>query len=89
MRRWGQVPHPKFCTGGLVLGEAEQLASPFYQGNFMKIKDLIEILSTQDPEQEIAIVDNGSILKSSSVEAMIEYNQDNDTGEYFIPTEEY
>ena len=55
----------------------------------MKVKDLIELLANVDPESEVLISDNGSILNTGPAQATLDYNTDNDTGEFFILTEEW
>ena len=55
----------------------------------MKIKDLIAILNQQDPEMDLVIMDNGSALKTGTIQETIDYNQDNNTKENFLLTEEY
>lgn len=57
----------------------------------MKVKELIELLANVDLESEVLINDNGSMLKTGSVALTEGYNFDNDqdTGEFFIVTEEW
>lgn len=57
----------------------------------MKVKELIELLEAENPDAEVIIADNGSILKTGSVEETVEYNfdDDRDTFEFFIVTEEW
>ena len=57
----------------------------------MKVKELIELLEAENPDAEVIIADNGSMLKTGSVEETVEYNfdDDRDTFEFFIVTEEW
>jgi hypothetical protein len=55
----------------------------------MKVKDLIKLLANVDPESEVLISDNGSILNTGLAQATLDYNTDNDTSEFFILTEEW
>lgn len=55
----------------------------------MKVKDLIALLATVDPESDVLIADNGSIMNTGSVQETVDYNEDNNTDEYFIVTEEW
>ena len=50
----------------------------------MKVKDLIELLAEIDPEYEVVIYDNGSILNTGDA-------QDTfcETNEFYIVTEEW
>jgi hypothetical protein len=57
----------------------------------MKVKELIELLAKEHPDAEVIVADNGSMLKTGSVALTVGYNFDNDqdTGEFFIVTEEW
>ena len=55
----------------------------------MKVKELIAILQNINPESEVLIADNGSILNIGSVQETLDYNVDNDTDEFFVVTEEW
>jgi hypothetical protein len=57
----------------------------------MKVNELIELLAKENPDAEVIIADNGSILKTGSVKETVEYNFDNDQDsfEFFIVTEEW
>jgi|APCry1669189034_1035192.scaffolds.fasta_scaffold526078_1 hypothetical protein len=57
----------------------------------MKVKELIELLAKEHPDAEVIVADNGSMLKTGSVALTVDYNFDNDqdTGEFFIVTEEW
>lgn len=55
----------------------------------MKVKDLIELLANVDPEFQVLINDNGSILNTAPVQDTLDYNALNDTGEFYIVTEEW
>ena len=55
----------------------------------MKVKDLIELLANVDPESEVLISDKGSILNTGPAQATLDYNTDNDTGEFFVVAEEW
>ena len=55
----------------------------------MKVKDLIKLLADVDPEHEVLISDNGSILNTGSAQDTLEYNAECETNEFFIVTEEW
>ncbi len=55
----------------------------------MKVKQLIALLQNVDPEAEVLIADNGSILNTGAAQETADYNNDNDTNEFFVVTEEY
>ena len=55
----------------------------------MTVKELIELLNTFDKNAEVLICDNGSILATSQVEETASYNEENDSVEFFILTEDY
>ena len=55
----------------------------------MKVKDLIELLAEIDPEHEVMIYDNGSILPTGDAQDTLEYNAEVETGEFFIVAEEW
>ena len=55
----------------------------------MKVKDLIELLAEIDPEYEVMIYDNGSILPTGDAQDTLEYNAEVETTEFFIVTEEW
>jgi len=55
----------------------------------MKVKDLIELLAEVDPEHEVLIYDNGSILTTGKAQDTLEYNAECETNEFFIVTEEW
>jgi len=55
----------------------------------MKVKDLIELLAEIDPEYEVMIYDNGSILNTGEAQDTLEYNAECETSEFFIVTEEW
>jgi hypothetical protein len=55
----------------------------------MKVKDLIELLADVDPEHEVLIYDNGSILSTDEAQDTLEYNAECETNEFFIVTEEW
>ena len=55
----------------------------------MKAKELIAILQNINPETEVLIADNGSILNIGSAQQTLDYNKDNDTDEFFVVTEEW
>ena len=55
----------------------------------MKAKELIAILQNINPETEVLIADNGSILNLGSPQETLDYNVDNDTDEFFVVAEEW
>ena len=55
----------------------------------MKVKELIAILQNINPESEVLIADNGSVLNIGSAQETLDYNKDNDTDEFFVVTEEW
>ena len=56
----------------------------------MKVKELIELLANIDPELEVLISDNGSILNTGPAQETVDYNVEySETGEFFIVTEEW
>jgi hypothetical protein len=55
----------------------------------MKVKDLIELLADIDPEHEVMIYDNGSILNTGEAQDTLEYNAECETNEFYIVTEEW
>ena len=56
----------------------------------MKAKELIEMLAKIDLETNVLIADNGSILNTAPAEETRDYNEGyDDTGEFFIVTEEW
>jgi len=55
----------------------------------MKVKDLIELLAEIDPEYEVMIYDNGSILSTGDAQDTLEYNAECETNEFFIVAEEW
>jgi hypothetical protein len=55
----------------------------------MKVKDLIELLAEIDPEHEVMIYDNGSILNTGDAQDSLEYNAECETTEFFIVAEEW
>ncbi len=55
----------------------------------MKVKELILLLSNIDPDYEVVIYDNGSILKTGTAQSTQDYNADNTTEEFYIETEEW
>jgi hypothetical protein len=55
----------------------------------MKVKDLIELLANINPEFEVVISDNGSILKTGKAQDSVEYNAGCKTNEFYIVTEEW
>jgi hypothetical protein len=55
----------------------------------MKVKDLIELLAEIDPEYEVMIYDNGSILNTGEAQDTLEYNAECETNEFYIVTEEW
>ena len=55
----------------------------------MKVKELIAILQNINPETEVLIADNGSILNLGSAQETLDYNKGNDTDEFFVVAEEW
>jgi len=56
----------------------------------MKVKDLIKLLANVDPELEVLISDNGSILNTGPAQATLDYNVEcAEAGEFFVVTEEW
>ena len=55
----------------------------------MKVKDLIKLLADVDPEHEVLISDNGSILNTGSAQDTLDYNAECETNEFFIVTDEW
>ena len=55
----------------------------------MKAKELVAILQNINPETEVLIADNGSILNIGSAQQTLDYNKDNDTDEFFVVAEEW
>lgn len=58
----------------------------------MKVKDLAALLQNVNPEFDVVINDNGSILKTGSADESKEYNSENADGavsEFYIVTEEW
>ena len=55
----------------------------------MKVKDLVELLADVDPEHEVMIYDNGSILSTDEAQDTLEYNAECENNEFFIVTEEW
>jgi hypothetical protein len=56
----------------------------------MKVKELMAILANVDPEAELLVCDNGSILNTESAQATQDYNVEwVEAGEFFIVTEEW
>ena len=55
----------------------------------MKVKELIALLQNINPETEVLIADNGSILNTGSAQETVDYNVDNDTDEFFVVAEEW
>ena len=58
----------------------------------MKVKELIVLLQTTNPDFDVVINDNGSILKTASVNESKEYNSDNadaSVSEFYIVAEEW
>jgi len=55
----------------------------------MKVKELILLLSNIDPDYEVVICDNGSILKTGTAQATQDYNAGSTTEEFYIETEEW
>lgn len=56
----------------------------------MKVKDLIKLLADVDPEHEVLISDNGSILNTGSAQDTLDYNIEcAETNEFFIVSEEW
>lgn len=56
----------------------------------MKVKELIALLQNINPETEVLIADNGSILNTGSAQETVDYNADcAETGEFFVVAEEW
>ena len=56
----------------------------------MKVNELIKFLQTADQDADVLIRDNGSILKTDTLEETEDYNFDyHDTNEVFIVTVPY
>lgn len=55
----------------------------------MLVQELIELLKTADPDAEVLIADNGSILNTGSVQESVDYNNEVDFTEFYIVTEEW
>jgi hypothetical protein len=55
----------------------------------MTVKELIALLNTFDKNAQVLICDNGSILATAHVDETASYNEGNDSGEFFILTEDY
>ena len=56
----------------------------------MKVKELIALLQNINPETEVLIADNGSILNTGSAQETVDYNADcAETGEFIVVAEEY
>jgi len=55
----------------------------------MKVKDLIELLAEIDPEHEVMIYDNGSILNTGDAQDTLEYHAEVETNEFYIVAEEW
>lgn len=56
----------------------------------MKAKELIALLQNVDPETEVLIADNGSILDTGSAQDTLDYNADcAENGEFFVVTKEW
>lgn len=55
----------------------------------MKVKELIALLQNINPETEVLIADNGSILNTGSAQETVDYNKDNATDEFFVVAEEW
>jgi len=55
----------------------------------MKVKDLIELLNEIDPEYEVMLYDNGSILSTADAQDTLEYNAECETNEFYIVAEEW
>lgn len=55
----------------------------------MKVKELIKLLNAFDKEAEVLIADDGSILKTAHFEETEDYNEGNDSKEFYIVTEEW
>lgn len=50
----------------------------------MKVKELRELLAQADSEAEVVIHIDGSIFSSSTKEELEDYNEGNDTNEFFL-----
>ena len=56
----------------------------------MKVKELIVLLQNVDPETEVLIADNGSIMNTGKAQDTLDYNADcAETGEFFVVAEEW
>jgi hypothetical protein len=55
----------------------------------MKVKELIAILQNINPETQVLIADNGSIMYTGSAQETLDYNKGNDTDEFFVVAEEW
>ena len=55
----------------------------------MKVKDLIQLLAEIDPEYEVMLYDNGSILSTGDAQDTLEYNAECETNEFYIVAEEW
>lgn len=54
----------------------------------MKVKDLVQVLATANPDAEVLIRLSGSIYPTAPVEETTDYNTDGPPDEYFIVTNE-
>lgn len=50
----------------------------------MKVKDVLTLLAPADPEAEVVINLSGSIYPTASMQENQDYNDGNDTNEYYI-----
>lgn len=55
----------------------------------MKVKELLDLLKKANPEDEVLVADNGSIYDTAAVAENVEYNDGNNSGEYYIVTQEW
>jgi predicted amidohydrolase YtcJ len=55
----------------------------------MRVSELIKLLQQANPDAEVLIVDNGSILATGPAEDTVDYNQDGASREYFVVTAEW
>lgn len=57
----------------------------------MKVKELVKWLSHVNPEYEVLINDNGSILNTGPIELTLDYNDQafDQDGEFYILTQEW
>ena len=53
----------------------------------MKVKDLLKLLEGVDPESDVLICDNGSILATDNVNEHNDYNHDPERGFYIVAKE--